>query len=158
AEVVGTDQIPRGRAERGHRRQLATSVGRVEVARIAYRAPRAPNVHLADEELDLPATLYSRPLQRQIIHRAAATSLRTAAAGVLDATGLSLGCRQIMEVCQRAAADIAEFYRMPPESACRTDLLVLSCDATGINMTDAGLRDEVRAAANAEAASAPHPP
>jgi hypothetical protein len=158
ADVVGTDQVARTRVERGHRRRLATSVGRVEVERIAYRAPRAPNVHVADAELDLPAHLYSRVLQHQIIHRAAATSLRCAAASVLDATGLSLGTRQIMQVCQRAAVDICDFYALAPEAVSSTDLLVLSCDATGINMIDSGLREQVRAAAKSEAASGPRPP
>ena len=157
-DVVGSDQIARTRAERGHRRVVATSVGRVEVERIAYRAPKAPNVHVADAELDLPAHLYSRVLQRQIIHRAAQASLRGAAGSVLDATGLSLGTRQIMQVCQRAAADISAFYSLPPEACANTDLLVLSCDATGINMIDSGLREQVRAVAEAEAASGPRPP
>jgi hypothetical protein len=158
ADVVGADGIARSRAERGHRRQLATSVGRVEVARIAYRAPKAPNVHLADEELQLPAQLYSRVLQRQIVQRAAATSLRATAASVLDATGCSLGTRQIMEVCERAAADIRGFYALAPQAAVSSDLLVLSCDATGINMIDSGLREAVRQAAQAEAVVGPRPP
>jgi hypothetical protein len=158
ADVVGADGIARPRAERGHRRQLATSVGRVEVARIAYRAPKAPNVHLADEELQLPAQLYSRVLQRQIVQRAAETSLRATAAGVLDATGCSLGTRQIMEVCERAAADVQGFYALAPQAAVSSDLLVLSCDATGINMIDSGLRETVRQVAEANAAAGQRPP
>ncbi len=157
-DVVGSDQIARTRAERGHRRQLATSVGRVEVERIAYRAPKAPNVHVADAELDLPAHLYSRVLQRQIVRRAAACSLRGAATGVREATGLSVGSRQIMEVCQRAAADIADFYTLAPATAAGTHLLVLSVDATGVNMIDSGLREQVRAVAQGEAACGPRPP
>lgn len=157
-EVVGGDQIARTRAERGHRRQLATSVGRVEVQRIAYRAPKAPNVYVADAELELPAYLYSRVLQRQIVRRAAACSLRGAAAAVCEATGLSVGTRQIMEVCRRAAADIHDFYALAPDAALSSDLLVLSCDATGVNMIDSGLREQVRAVAEAHAASGPHPP
>jgi len=158
SDVIGRDQIPRPRAERGHRRQLATSVGRVEVARIAYRAPKAPNVHLADEHMDLPEHLYSRVLQRQIVHRAATCSLRGAADAVADATGLSVGTRQIMEVCQRAACDIEGFYALAPQTAASSDLLVLSCDATGVNMIDSGLREQVRATAEAESTSGPHPP
>jgi hypothetical protein len=158
ADVVGADGIARPRAERGHRRRLATSVGRVEVARIAYRAPKASNVHLADAELELPGQLYSRVLQRQIVQRAAATSLRGTAASVREATGLSLGTRQIMEVCERAADDVRGFYALAPKAALSSDLLVLSCDATGINMIDSGLREAVRAVAKAEQASGPRPP
>ena len=157
-DVVGADQIARTRVERGHRRVLATSVGRVEAERIAYRGPKVPNVHVADAELDLPAHLYSRVPQRQIIHRAAATSLHGVETCVREATGLSLGTRQIMEICRRAAADVPEFYSLPPEACANTDVLVLSCDATGINMIDSGLREQVRAVAKATAASGPRPP
>lgn len=157
-DVVGADQIARTRAERGHRRRLATSVGRVEVERIAYRAPGAPNLHPADAEPDVPAHLYSRLLQRQIVHRAAATSLRAAARCLTEATGLSLGTRQIMEVCRRAAADVADFYTLAPEATASTDLLVLSVDATGVNMIDAHLRESVKAAADPARTAGPCPP
>ena len=43
--VTGTDGVARRRAEKGRRRQLATTVGRVEVSRIAYRAPAVPALH-----------------------------------------------------------------------------------------------------------------
>ncbi|MEU6321983.1 hypothetical protein [Streptomyces sp. NPDC047009] len=63
-EVTGADGVVRTPAERGHRRWLATTVGRVEVSRIAYQAPKAANLHVADTVLSLPAHLYSRPSQR----------------------------------------------------------------------------------------------
>jgi hypothetical protein len=56
-EVMGADGVVRTRAERGHVRLLATTVGRVEISRITYRspAPKVGNLHVADAELALPA-------------------------------------------------------------------------------------------------------
>ena len=44
-DVTGPDGIARTRAEKGHGRAMATVFGQVTAARIAYRAPGAPNVH-----------------------------------------------------------------------------------------------------------------
>ncbi|MEV7863559.1 hypothetical protein AB0O86_33375 [Streptomyces hirsutus] len=41
----GADGRARTRAERGHVRQLATTVERVDISRVAYRSP-APNLHV----------------------------------------------------------------------------------------------------------------
>jgi hypothetical protein len=59
AEVAGADGVVRRRAESDHTRLVATTVGRVEVTRIAYRAPGAPNLHPADARLALPEEIYS---------------------------------------------------------------------------------------------------
>ncbi|MFF3519036.1 ISKra4 family transposase, partial [Streptomyces sp. NPDC002573] len=163
-EVAGADGVVRTRAERGHVRLLATTVGRVEVSRIAYRSPavKVGNLHVADAELALPAQLYSRPLQRAVVHEAASGSLRQAAQAVQRATGQKIGTRQLMEICVRAAADINAFYAAPPDAAAPRaaagELLVLSCDATGVNMIPAGLREATRAAAEAQAQAGPQPP
>src|SRR3954467_8779449 len=45
SEVIGADQVTRRRAEPGHTRLLATTLGRVQVTRIAYRAPAVSNLH-----------------------------------------------------------------------------------------------------------------
>jgi hypothetical protein len=157
--VTGADGIERRRAERGHVRQVATTVGRVSVERIAYRASGASNLHPADAELSLPGALYSRPLQAMIVREAATGSLRHAAESVKHATGQSLSTRQIMEVCQRAAADVPGFYTLAPApSAASGQLLVLSADATGVNMIPAGLREAVRAEAAARTGAGPQPP
>jgi hypothetical protein len=159
AVLEGADGVARRRAERGHARQVATTVGRVSVARIAYRAPGASNLHPADAELSLPGCLYSRPLQRLIVHEAAAGSLRRTAESVRRATGLSLSTRQIMQVCQRAALDARDFYALPPAGrASSQDLLVLSADATGVNMIPSGLRESVRAQGQTRADAGPQPP
>ena len=163
-EVMGADGVVRTRAERGHVRLLATTVGRVEISRIAYRSPalKVGNLHVADAGLSLPAQLYSRPLQRAVVHEAASGSLRQAAQGLERATGQKIGTRQLMEICVRAAADIDAFYTVARQAdqvpADAGELLVLTCDATGVNMIPAGLRDATRATAETHACAGPQPP
>jgi hypothetical protein len=161
AQVTGADSVVRRRAERGHRRALATTLGRLEVDRIAYRAPGAGNLHPADAVLSLAPELYSRPLQRMVVHEVATGSLRSADKALDRTTGQQLGTRQLMEVCRRSAADIPDFYRGQLAAApvpAGHDLLVLSCDATGVNMIPADLRAAARAAARDRADEGPRPP
>lgn len=146
-QVAGADGVTRRRAEAGHRRLVATTVGPVEVNRIAYRAPGAPNLHPADARLALPQRLYSFPLQRQVVHEVAAGSLRAAREALIRTTGQHLGTRQLMQIAAEAAVDIRDFYQpatglvADPASAGGRDVLVLSLDATGVNMIGADLRE-----------------
>jgi hypothetical protein len=150
--LTGADGIERRRAEPGHRRQLATTVGMVEVERIAYRAPKAANLHVADTRLALPAQRYSYPLQRLVATEAVRGSARAASESVTAATGQQLGTQQVMECAVRAACDVLDFYRQDlPTPAPATDLLVLSSDATGVSMINEDLREATRAAAKAAA-------
>ena len=161
ARVTGADQVVRRWAERGHRRAVLSTLGRLEVDRIAYRAPGVANLHPADAVLSLAPELYSRPLQRAVVHEVATGSLRAAAQALDRTTGQQLGTRQLMEVCRRAAADIPDFYRGQPTAApgpAGSDLLVLTCDATGVNMIPADLRAAVRATARTRADTGPQPP
>ncbi|KUO15380.1 hypothetical protein [Streptomyces dysideae] len=98
------------RAEQGHRRLLATTVGRVEVARIAYRAPGAANPHVADAALVLPDRLHSFPLRRAVVHEVARGPLRQAREGLARTTGQQLGTRQLREITNGAARDVRDFY------------------------------------------------
>lgn len=108
--VAGADGIARVRAEQGHRRLLATTVGRVEVTRIAYRAPGAANLHVADAALALPTRLHSFPLQRAVVHEVADGPLRQAREGLARTTGQQLGTRQLREITSEAARDVRDFY------------------------------------------------
>jgi hypothetical protein len=164
--LTGTDQVTRRRAEPGRVRQLATTIGRVEVSRMAYRAPGASALHPADAVLALPRALHSYPLRLQVAYEAAAGSLRQAQDALNRSTGQHLGTRQLMEICTAAVADVDAFYGLserrlatrgrnlaePDELA-----LVLSVDATGINMIPTDLNPAVRADAAAQA-ERPQPP
>ena len=148
AEVTGTDQVTRRRAEPGHTRLLGTTLGRVQVSRIAYRAPGVSNLHPGDARLGLPQGRYSFPLQRHVVHQAATGALREASDTLDRVTGARVGTRQLMQITTRAAADVREFYQqqytprpsLTGQDAGR-DLLILSIDAVGVNMIEAGLRE-----------------
>jgi hypothetical protein len=149
-EVTGADQVVRRRAESGHSRLLGTTLGRVEVTRIAYRNPGVSNLHPADAELALPAGRYSFPLQEAVVHESVTGALREARDGLDRILGARVGTRQLMQITVDAARDVRDFYlqHRVPVPATRPasepgprDLLVLSIDATGINMIDSGLRD-----------------
>jgi hypothetical protein len=140
--VAGADAVVRRRAEAGHARLLATTVGRVQATRIAYRAPQASNLHPADMTLALPDRLYSFPLQKAIVHETATGSLRQAADTLHRTTGQHLSTGQLMDTITAAARDIRDFYQQQPTAGGDPgDLLVLTIDATGVAMIPASLRN-----------------
>jgi hypothetical protein len=150
--VRGADGIDRCRAERDHSRTLSTVTGPVLVSRIAYRAPGAPGLYVADAQLNLPPEVHSHGLRKLAAVEAARGSLAAAAAAITRATGARLGTRQVQELARRAAADVPGFYatRPCPPPAPATDVLALSCDAKGIVMLPGQMRP--RAAAEARRA------
>lgn len=159
-EVAGADQVVRRRAEPGHTRLLATTIGPVEVTRIAYRAPAVSNLHPADARLALPDSHYSYPLQKAVVHESVTGALREARDGLARLTGQQVGTQQLMQITVDAAQDVRDFYQQHPVpepaaggEAGPRDLLVLSIDATGINMIDSGLRE-----AAPTRSSGPQPP
>jgi hypothetical protein len=149
-EVTGADEVTRRRAEPGHTRLLSTTLGQVEVTRIAYRHPGVSNLHPADARLALPEGWYSFPLQQAVIHESVTGALRQARDGLDRILGTRIGTRQLMQITTDAARDVRDFYAQHPVPARAVqpgnpagprDLLVLSIDATGINMIDSGLRE-----------------
>lgn len=149
-EVTGADQVPRRRAEPGRTRLLSTTLGQVEVTRIAYRKPGVSNLYPADARLALPAGRYSFPLQQAVVHETVTGALRQARDGLDRILGARVGTRQLMQITTDAARDVRDFYPQHPVPAPAIrpdgetgprDLLVLSIDATGINMIDSGLRE-----------------
>ncbi|MBT8225294.1 MAG: hypothetical protein HKP61_07760 [Dactylosporangium sp.] len=90
AEVAGADQVVRRRAEPGHARLLATTLGEVEVTRIAYRAPAVPGLRPTDARLALPE---GHPLCTAVVHETVAGALREARDGLARLTGQQVGRR-----------------------------------------------------------------
>jgi hypothetical protein len=77
-------------------------------------------------------------------------ALREARDGLDRILGARVGTRQLMQITTDAAQDVRDFYSQQPVSASATcpageavprNLLVLSIDATGVNMIDSGLRE-----------------
>jgi hypothetical protein len=61
-DVTGADVAKRTRAQRGHRRVLATVFGEITVTRMAYRAPGAVNLQPTDAGLNMPGEKHSHEL------------------------------------------------------------------------------------------------
>ena len=104
-EVIGSDDVPRGRAEPGRHRSLGTLFGQVEVNRIAYRSPGIANLYPADAALALPEQMYSYPLCKQAVRQLAGGSVRAAQDGLEATCGQVPGTRQLMEIMERSAEE-----------------------------------------------------
>jgi hypothetical protein len=149
-EVTDADGYPRGVAEGGRQRTLATRFGQVVVARIAYRQRGRPDLHPADAVLNLPAEKHSHGLRLLASIEATRGSFAQASAAVGRATGVRVAKRQVQELTERAAADIDAFYAMrAPDTAADTDVLAMQYDAKGVVMRP----DALRAATAKSAAS-----
>jgi hypothetical protein len=107
------------------------------------------NLHPADAGLALPDGGYSFPLQTAVVHETVTGALREAREGLDRMLGARIGTRQLMQITADAARDVRDFYPQHPVPAPAVrpdgpgprDLLVLSIDATGVNMIDSGLRE-----------------
>jgi hypothetical protein len=146
--VTGADGITRTRLETGHRRQLATLFGTVQVTRCAWRAPGAPDFCPADAALSLPGLRRSHALARLAALESARGSFDAAHAAITRRCGPVIGKRQVEEAVVSAAADIAAFYaaRVPVPCTAAT-LLVMSADSKGIVMLPGALRPATARAA-----------
>jgi hypothetical protein len=147
-DVVGGDGLVRTRVENAHRRQLTTVFGQVSVDRLAYRALGAPNLYPADAVLNLPVEKHSHGLRRLTAVEAVRGSFEQAQAAVEQASGVSVGKRQVETLAQAAATDIEVFYagRRPDPSPVDT-LLVMQVDGKGIVMRPEALREATAKAA-----------
>jgi hypothetical protein len=147
-DVTGPEGAPRTRTENGHGRPLTTVFGSVRVDRIAYRAPGMANVHVLDEELNLPEEKQSHGLRRLAAIEAPRGSYEDAAAALTRATGVAIGKRQVEELAMRAAADVDAFYAWRrPDPAPQEQVLMLQADGKGIVMRPEGLRPATAKAA-----------
>lgn len=154
-DVRDADGVPRGGAEYGRERSLATRFGPVEVARIAYRGRGQADLHPADAVLNLPVEKHSHGLRRLAALEAARGSFADAAAAIQRATGVGVGTRQAQQLTARAAADVDAFYTArAPTPAPVTDVLVMTFDGKGVVMRPEGLREPTAKAAASRKLSA----
>ena len=155
SEVTGSDAVARRRIEPGHERALATVFGTVTVARIAYRALGASNLHPMDAALNLPIERASFGLRRLAAIEAVRGSFDDAKSAIERATGTRIGKRQIEQLAERAACDIEAYYRAQAPAACTDEtLLVASLDGKGIVMRPEHLREATAKAAAAKGSNA----
>lgn len=151
ASVIDAEGVTHKAIEADHRRGLATIVGEVSVARLAYRAKGAENLHPQDAALNLPAERHSHGLRELAAIEATRGSYEEAQAAITRSTGVDLGKRQVEDLARRAAADVEGFYdnrRSAPHT--EADVLVISVDGKGIVMRPDALRPATMKAARAD--------
>jgi hypothetical protein len=144
ARVTGADGVPRTRAERGHARTVVTWFGPVTVRRMAYRAPGAANLHLADAVLNLPLRRYSWQVQQAVVRYVLAGSYEQAQLWLQDLTGVSVGKQQLEQIVAEAARDAPGFYPARQEAAESPPglPLAISADGKGVAMRPGARRAE----------------
>jgi hypothetical protein len=148
--VVGAgEQGPRRRVEVGHVRIVTTIFGQVVVERMAYRVPGAANLYPADAGLNLPVGEHSHGLRKLAVLEAVRGSYDQAIAGIVRASGVSVGKGRMLALTEAAGIDITGFYQgRRPVAAPDGDVLVMTFDGKGVVMRPDGLR-----AATAKAAA-----
>lgn len=148
-QVEGSDGIERGSIRRSNR-QLKSIVGEIDVSRLAYQAPGVAGLHPMDAALGLPPEMYSLGVRKLVAKFASRLSFDGVVEVVHEATGVSIGKRQVEELAQRAAQDFDEFYEKRETNTETThDLLVITTDGKGIAMRHEDLRPETKKAAEA---------
>ena len=160
AVVTGADGVPRRLAEGGHGRTVVTVLGRVRVARIAYRAGVAgvPALFPRDAALNLPPRRYSWYLQYLVVRFVRAGAYEQAQDLLLAATGVSIGKRQLEQITVAAAADAERFCQDPArprevlvlpgagqDPAAELPPLVISADGKGVAMRPEARRRRAKA-------------
>jgi hypothetical protein len=135
AVVADAAGVPRTRAERGHARIVVSRLGSVVVRRLAYRAPRQPNLHPRDAVLSLPLRRYSWQVQQAVVRYVLAGAYEQAQQFLLASGGITIGKQQLEQIVAEAARDAPGFYPSRPAPACAAGLpLALSADGKGVAM------------------------
>ena len=144
--VVGSDGEKRTHV-RESLRHLTTTVGKIEVPRIAYGGRGLCALHPTDAELNLPMRSYSHEVERKIARTTAEQPFEGTGQLFTEFTGVSIGLRQVEEITRRAAQDMERFYDSSSRAvalAQTSDILVLSVDQKGIVMRPEDLRAATR--------------
>jgi hypothetical protein len=146
--VGGVDDVNRNHI-RERTRKLGTTLGEVNVGRLAYSTRGADSLMPLDAELNMPPDRYSHGLRRRMAEEVARGSFDEAVEAVGNTTGGKVPKRQAEELAAKAAEHFDEFYegRKTDGPEKTDDLLVLTEDGKGVVMRKKDLRAETRKAA-----------
>jgi|HubBroStandDraft_2_1064218.scaffolds.fasta_scaffold64006_1 hypothetical protein len=147
---------PEGVAVRPHTRDLEASFGRVSLRRLGHKVAGRPASFPLDKQLNLPAKIYSHPLQQRVVEEARDRSWDRAVERVDRTTAGHVPKRQAQQLAIHVTQDVDEFYkqREAPKSTGNAALLMGSMDCKGVRSLPGALREATRRAAAAEKASA----
>ena len=150
--VVGGDGKQRTH-ERGHKRDLESIFGTVEVKRTGYGGRAEQSLHPVDAELNLPPERYSHTLRRVAAEEGAQNSFDEVVNAINRQTGAHVPKRQVEELVVRAAQDFDQFYQQQQQVGQvqewgGSDLLIITGDGKGVPMRRQDLREQTRKAAD----------
>ena len=134
--VTGADGVVRNHV-RSRTRSLMTTVGPVDVERLAYSARGSDSVMPLDEQLELPEHLYSFKVRRRIAEYAAEMSFGKARR-FSDSMGLPIPQRQTEELAARPLPS------EPPTKRCWTDATTSPCSGTFASLPRPGAEASAR--------------
>jgi hypothetical protein len=148
--------VPEGTRVCARGRQLESMLGRVHPVRLEYRRAGEKGCLPLDARLNLPATLYSHPLQKRVAGEAQARAWDGVVKQVDEATSAHVPKRQAQQIARDAVKDFDVFYAQRPmnDSLGESTLLAGSSDAKGVRVLPKALREATRKAAEAEKAAA----
>jgi hypothetical protein len=156
-EAAKSGPAPKGTRVSARGRQLESMLGRVHPVRLEYRRAGEKKGRLPlDARLNLPATLYSHPLQKRVAGEAQARAWDGVVKQVDEATSAHVPKRQAQQIARDAVKDFDAFYAQRPmnNSLGENTLLAGSSDAKGVRVLPKALREATRKAAEAEKAAA----
>src|ERR1700691_4989606 len=150
--------VREGTSVRARSRQLETIFGRVVFHRLGHKVGKQKTRFPLDARLNLPAEMYSHPVQRRVAEQARVVAWDGVVEHVDETTGAHVPKRQAEQITREAAMDFDAFYAQQPanDTVGADALLVGSADAKGVRMLPQALREATRKAAEAEQAAALH--
>jgi hypothetical protein len=144
---------PEGVKKRVRKQQIESQFGRVVERRHALKEVGKRSQFPLDEQLNVPADLYSFPLRRRVAEEASRGSFDAAVKQIERTTAGHVPKRQAEQLAACAAKDMTAFYdeglRQQASNDTLSDraVLALSSDGCAIRMVPDGLREPTRQAA-----------
>ena len=134
------------------KRHLETIFGEVEIERVGYSHRGESSVFPKDEQMTLPAKLYSYPVQQKVCREALRSSYDEIDETLSEYTGAHVAKRQSLEIVGNGAEDFEAFYlqRSWKEGEVEGEILVYSGDGKGIPMRKEGLREQTQKRATSQ--------
>jgi hypothetical protein len=141
---------------RSYTRQIESSFGRVALRRLGHEVAGREARFPLDKQLNLPAKLYSHPLQRRVVEEARDRAWDRTVEQVDHTVGGHVPKRQAQQAAIDATQDVDEFYkqREAPRPMSASAILAGSADCKGVRVLPDALREETKKAAAAEKAEA----
>jgi hypothetical protein len=139
---------PEGVEVRARSRHVESRLGRVKMSRLGWTRPGEKTRFPLDAQLELPAELYSEPLQERVADEARVASFDHAVSEVDKTTAGHVPKRQAQQIVVNYTQDFDEFNKQKEQPAndalSEHALLCGSSDSKGVRMLPQALREATR--------------